>query len=108
MNNVTAASIGTPSYVGLGTVGLDWSMNPLQLGKVTLAWQDAAAGEAGFKIERSLDGTNWVEVGSTPANVATFVDSSLPPSGTFSYRVRSFDGSGNTSAYSNTASGSPK
>ena len=69
---------------------------------VTLTWTDNAAGEIGYKVQGSLDGTNWAEIASLAENATTYVDSGLTPGATYSYRVNAYNSLG-SSAYSNTA-----
>jgi subtilisin family serine protease len=72
---------------------------------VTLNWADNSNNETGFAIERRTKSKNaWTEftqVGAVGANVRSFVNTSVP-SGTHQYRVRAYNGVGN-SAYSNSA-----
>ena len=58
---------------------------------ITLNWQDNSIGETAFHIERSDDGTNWTEIGTTDGNIATFVDSDVACSTDYHYRVRAYN-----------------
>src|SRR4029078_6993623 len=75
---------------------------------VTLTWVDGSSDETGFAVQRSV-GTpgNWVDIGTTPANVTTFVNNvPVPPPGgsaTSYYRVRALAPAG-PSPFSNEAS----
>jgi hypothetical protein len=92
------------SSVGGWTVTTDWGIQTPAPARVTLAWQDNASDESGFRIERSLDGsTNWAEIGTTGPNVTSYQDAGLAPWTTYYYRVRAYNASGN-SAYSNVTS----
>jgi subtilase family protein/fibronectin type III domain protein len=71
--------------------------------KINLTWTDNSATENGFKIERSTDGVTFLQIATTLANVTSYQNTNLPSSTSFTYRVRSYEGS-NNSAYSNTAS----
>jgi hypothetical protein len=95
----------TPSFFGGSNVPTDWAMNPKRARSVSLAWDRPANanGIASFKVERSMPGGRWVEVGTTAADASAFLDSGLPPFGTYSYRVRASGNNGTYSAYSNTA-----
>jgi hypothetical protein len=72
--------------------------------RVDLSWTDVA-GEEGYKIERKLaSSSTWAQIGTTTADVATYIDqnSGLAAGTSYNYRVRAFTTAGN-SGYSNTA-----
>ncbi len=71
--------------------------------QIDLTWTDNSNNEDGFKIERHSGDGNFAEIASVGANVASFSDTGLNPSTTYTYRVRSFNASGN-SGFSNEAS----
>ncbi len=72
-------------------------------GNVSLNWGDASSNETGFKVERceGASCSNFVEVGSTAANVATFTNTGLSAA-TYRYRVLAYNASA-SSTYSNIA-----
>ncbi|MBA4065579.1 MAG: hypothetical protein C0501_18070, partial [Isosphaera sp.] len=53
---------------------------------VALNWRDVA-GDTGYRIERSTDGTNWTQVGTVGRNVPGFTNTGLNASTTYLYRV---------------------
>lgn len=63
---------------------------------VALAWTDNATNETAYLVER-----NSVQIASLAANAASYTDTGLS-AGTYTYRVRASNGTGN-SGYSNTA-----
>ncbi len=71
--------------------------------QIDLAWTDTASTETGFKIERKTgaNGT-YAEITTVGANVTTFSNTGLNPGVRYFYRVRAFNGTGN-SGYSNEA-----
>lgn len=75
----------------------------LSSSQISLLWADNSSDETGFRLERSANGTNWTEFAVTAANVTNFNDTGLAASTTYQYRVRSFNGNGNSS-YSNVVS----
>ncbi len=71
--------------------------------EITLAWADNSGDESGFKIERSPDGIgSWSQVDAVGANVETWTDDGLNANELWYYRVRAWNGDGD-SGYSNTA-----
>jgi hypothetical protein len=71
---------------------------------VSLVWNDNSTNEDGFRIERCTGNncTNFVQIAQVGANVRTFLNTGLARNSRYRYRVRAFNGSGN-SAYSNIA-----
>ena len=77
---------------------------------INLTWTDNSNNEDGFKVERcpgtaSYCGANpgaFVQIATTGANVDYHGDTGLPAGTTYTYRVRAYNGSGN-SAYSNSS-----
>src|SRR5207249_7382986 len=75
--------------------------------QVVLHWQDNAANETAFKIQRSLSADGpWTLLAATGADVSTFADSDLGASTTHFYRVRAVNTLGR-SPWSNPASATP-
>jgi hypothetical protein len=91
-----------PSPPGSAPFGL--GVAQLNGNNLSLRWADPATTETGFKIERSTNGTQWTQIGATAANMTNYVDLSVAPETTYHYRVRSFNGAGQ-SPYSNVATG---
>jgi ELWxxDGT repeat protein len=69
---------------------------------IRLAWVDHSGNESGFRIERSNDGTNFIEVATVGADVVSYQDDSLAPATTYTYRIRATNAHGD-SDYSNPA-----
>jgi hypothetical protein len=74
--------------------------------QINLAWTDNSNNETGFKVERCQGNncTNFAEITQVGANATSFADTGLVSNTFYRYRVRAFNGSGN-SAYSNIARG---
>ena len=77
--------------------------------RITLAWSDQSSNEDGFVVERCTGAVaaceasgGFARVGQTAAASATYTDTHLQASTTYSYRVRAFNGGGE-SAFTNTA-----
>jgi hypothetical protein len=62
--------------------------------QMLLRWRDRSTNEAGFVIERSIDGAAFSAVGEVGPNVTLFVDRGLDSATTYYYRVRSFNAAG--------------
>jgi hypothetical protein len=76
---------------------------PISWSQVVLSWRDNSTSETGFDVERQIGSAGgWVQVAILDANVRTFRDMGVSPGLVYSYRVRSFNGSG-SSTYSNVA-----
>lgn len=58
--------------------------------QIYLNWQDNSDNEAGFKIERGLDGENFSEIDEVGENVTTYSDVDLNQATTYYYRVIAF------------------
>ncbi len=73
---------------------------------IALAWTDNSNNENGFRIERSSDGVNFMEVATVGVNQTTYGDSGLSSQATYSYRVRAANlyNTLSYSAYTNIAS----
>src|SRR5439155_20791205 len=69
---------------------------------IKLSWKDNSTDENGFKVERSVDGISFNQINTVGQNVTTYQDH-LGTSGLRYYRVRAYNGAGN-SQYSNIAS----
>ena len=74
--------------------------------QINLSWGDNSNNESGFKIERCISKakgcSNFAQIAQTGSNITTFSDTGLTKGTTYVYRVRAFNGVGN-SAYSNIA-----
>ncbi|MFL5537435.1 MAG: fibronectin type III domain-containing protein [Longimicrobiaceae bacterium] len=70
---------------------------------IGLSWVDNSTNEIGFKLERAPDvggaPGSWVLIGTAIAGSTGFTSGGLAPGTTYWYRVRSYNGAGN-SAYS--------
>lgn len=86
------------------------SAAPASSSQINLTWNDNSDNEDGFRLERcngsavfcDANPGNFSQIAQLPANSNAYNDSGLTASTTFSYRVRAFNGVGD-SAYSSTA-----
>ena len=75
------------------------SANEVFSNQVKLTWTDNSTTENGFRIERSTDGINYTQIGTTPSNTSSFTDINTSASSTYYYRV--YATCGMNSDYSN-------
>ncbi|MBK1884002.1 choice-of-anchor D domain-containing protein [Luteolibacter pohnpeiensis] len=68
--------------------------------QVDLAWVDAADNEAGYRIERSVEGSDFALLTTVEADVTAYSDLTAQPFVHYEYRVRGFTSSG-SSEFSN-------
>ena len=66
-------------------------------GQVDLSWNDNSANETGFRLDRSLNGVDFVEVAAPAAGVTAYQDVGVSPSTTYIYRVRAYNSAGASS-----------
>jgi len=64
------------------------------LTQIMLCWTDNSTDEDGFKIDRSLDGTNFTQIAQLPANTTNYLNTGLFPGTAYYYRVRAYKSSG--------------
>jgi hypothetical protein len=70
-----------------------WTSGP---GTVVLHWFDASDNESGFKVERSSNGIDFVQVAVLGAEATNYVDNDAAAATRYYYRVRAFNGRGNS------------
>lgn len=69
--------------------------------QINLTWSDNSSNEAGFNVERSLNGSGgWSQIARVGANVTAYQNEGLTCGTTYYYRVQA-DNAGGTSSYSN-------
>jgi hypothetical protein len=103
-----------PTVAGFRTTGLTPPSGPASLtadmtstGSVDLAWTDRADDEAGFMIERTTDGVNFIQTARLSANVNRHADCTTNSMSAYSYRVAAYNSAGQ-SPYSNVATAKAK
>lgn len=85
-NTATATTLDAP----LAPSGLTASVGIV--GSVALAWEDNSSHESGFKIERSVDGTNWVLIALLSPNWTRWNNFGTASQTTYHYRILAYDG----------------
>ncbi|MCC6859160.1 MAG: fibronectin type III domain-containing protein, partial [Bryobacterales bacterium] len=78
-------------------------------GQINLSWADNSNNEEGFRIERCQGSgcTNFAQIATVGAGATSYSNTGLSPATFYSYRVRAYNGAGN-SGYSNTATARTK
>lgn len=94
----------TSSTVPSAPSGLSLSTQPAASSTtdIILDWSDNAYNEVSYSIERSIGTSTFSKIATTSPDAITYTDAQRP-AGTYSYRLRGWNGWG-YSAYSNTAS----
>jgi hypothetical protein len=94
-NVATAVAVAVPPFPPSDLTAS--SESPSQ---IDLTWQDNAANETGFKIERKPQGGTYSQIATVDADVTAYSSTGLSSATTYCYRVRAYNGAGH-SAYSN-------
>jgi hypothetical protein len=92
------ANATTQGSIPAAPVGL--AGTALSTSSIKLTWGDNSNNETGFKIERSTNGTKFSQIAMVGANATTYTNTGLAKGKKYWYRVRAYNGVGN-SAYSN-------
>ena len=65
--------------------------------QIDLSWADNSFDESGFKIERKRESEEtYIEIDDVDANGTSYSDTGLEPATTYSYRVRAYNGHGDS------------
>jgi fibronectin type 3 domain-containing protein len=99
-SNVLA--VKTPDVLPPAPLGL--KATAVSSTQINLSWTDTASNETGFYIEKAASSAGpFTQIATVGANVTTYSNTGLTPNVTNWYRVRAYNGIGN-SGYSNIAS----
>ncbi|MCB0323106.1 MAG: fibronectin type III domain-containing protein [Bdellovibrionales bacterium] len=71
---------------------------------IALRWSDTSNNETGFKIERAQGSGSYTQIATVSSNSTTFTSSGLSAGASYSFRIRAYNGTGN-SGYSNAVTG---
>jgi len=88
-NEASATTEGGPIEPPAAPSGL--SATAVSSSQINLDWTDNANNETGFKIERDS-----MPIATVGANVTSYSDTGLDPSTTYTYRVRAYNGAGDS------------
>jgi hypothetical protein len=101
--NPTPTPTPTPTAAPTPQAPTNLTATAASSSQINLSWTDNSNNETGFKVERSKYGTRFNQIAARGANVTTYSNIGLAASTTWYYRVRAYNGGGN-SDYSNVAS----
>ncbi|HEX4262728.1 MAG TPA: LamG-like jellyroll fold domain-containing protein, partial [Verrucomicrobiae bacterium] len=87
---VVPDATGTPFYP------TDLSARALSSNQISVLWTDNAINATSYGIERSLDGSNFVQVATASANATNYSDTGLTADTHYYYRIRSLGTDGNS------------
>lgn len=73
-------------------------------GQVNLSWVDNSTNELGFKIERKSGSGNYSVLNTSAINSTSYSDASISTGQNYTYRVYSYNATGNSTNYSNEVS----
>jgi titin len=59
--------------------------------QINLTWSDNSSDEDGFKIERSTDGTNFVQIAQVLPNTTSYCNTGLWPGRSYYYRISAYN-----------------
>ena len=99
----TATATPTPTSTPTPQAPTNLTATAASSSEIDLAWTDNSNNETGFKIERVTNGHSFSQIATVGANVVTYSNTNLSPRTLYHYRVRAYNGGGN-SVYSNVAS----
>jgi hypothetical protein len=93
--------LAKPSASGAPAAPTKLAATAANSSQINLTWTDNASNEQGFRIERKTTG-GYTQIATVGANAKTYSDKSVSASTAYTYRVRAYNFSGNSS-YSNEA-----
>ncbi len=101
-NSDYSNSAGATTLVTLPNAPGSLSASAASSSQINLSWSDNSSNESGFRIERCQGSgcTNFAQVAQVGAGATVYSDTGLSASTSYIYRVRAFNGGGD-SAYSN-------
>ena len=80
---------------------LNLSANVMSVSRIGLQWNDNSRNESGWEVHRSINGVSgtFTLLGTTAADVTSYLDTALAPLTGYCYEVRSFRLTGNRKSY---------
>jgi hypothetical protein len=72
------------------------SASLVSITQISLKWNDNSNGETGFKIERKTGQGNWIEIGTTGADITSYVSGGLQENTFYTFRVVAYNNAHNS------------
>lgn len=72
--------------------------NALSSNSIELNWVDNSTNEDGFRIERSLDGSNFTTIATTSPDIVDYTDNNVNAATTYFYKVIAFNSVGDAAS----------
>jgi hypothetical protein len=91
----STVTVTTPQVVPAAPSGLVASFNTTNR-TINLSWTDNSNNEQGFTVQFSNSGSAFSAMGSVGANVTSYTSGTNPPTGSYQFRVGSYNGAGTT------------
>ncbi len=95
-------SVNTPNVATPGAAS-DLVVSVIDDSFISLEWTDNSITESGFRVERSVGGSEWDVLAVVPSNTTEFQDNRIIELNTYQYRIVSYNDGGDSTA-SNEAS----
>ncbi len=93
----TTYSAVTPHTLSAPSGPSALTATPVSATQLNLGWIDNSTNEAGFKLERSPDGsTDWIQIATPIANAVSYADTGLTQGTTYYYRIRATNSTGDS------------
>ncbi len=72
---------------------------PVSSSQINLSWTDNSSDETGFKIQRSANNIDFVQIDTVLANITTYNNTGLSPSTPYYYRVYAYNAIDDSTGY---------
>ncbi|HEY8851737.1 MAG TPA: fibronectin type III domain-containing protein [Gemmatimonadaceae bacterium] len=87
-NSIGSSLPSTADCTALPTTPTNLSAKSLDQQTITLTWSDNSAVEDGYRISRLQSGSDWVDIATVGANVASYIDATAIANTSYTYRVQ--------------------
>lgn len=104
---VITATTNTTNVSAAPIAPANLAASPVSADQIALDWLDVSDNEAGFRVEYSLDGTEWKEIASLGPNATHFAHTGLSPATRYAYRVTAYNGMGGSAPTNVTSVATP-